>query len=105
MLDMDELRYLDNDAKKKYMILEKGWDTPFWQIMVGWAAQSANEAADRVLTARTWEEHIYHAAARAVFLDIVQRQKINEDECRAISNSIRDKLIEKDKAETEEDNE
>jgi hypothetical protein len=66
-MDLDQLNYLTDDQKDRYVTLERTFDSKGWKIVEAWAVQRAQEEFQRAGFAATWEDHQRATGARMAF--------------------------------------
>lgn len=87
-MELDQINALPNGAKERYMMLEKLYDHPGFKYVKEWANAQVKEAAQRLLTATTWEQHCLFKGAMDAYQNFVNLEDISENEFTAIANSI-----------------
>ena len=80
MLDMDQINALDNEAKARYMALEKVFAMPGFKFIVAWAKFKVEEAANGVLNAQTWDQHCFANGARFAYANFAGCEEMFQKE-------------------------
>jgi len=103
MLDLEQINFLDNSAKIRYMALCKLFDHPSYKYIVDWAKAKYEEAQARELTAQTWEQVCYARGNRLAYGDFVNLEDIVDTEFAGLAQAGLEAHFEKGQAEQEED--
>lgn len=73
-LDFEEIKYLPEDRKANYMLLEKLFGNEAWGLVKAWASKSADVAAHSALVSPTWEQTCFNRGMRQAFLEILNME-------------------------------
>jgi hypothetical protein len=80
MLDLNQINALPNNAKVRYLALEKLFGHSSYKFLIDWAAAQVKDNEQRVLTATNWDQHCFHTGARCAFENIVKFEEFSEAE-------------------------
>lgn len=73
-LDMEELKFLPDEFKTKYMLLERLYGDKAWELVKAWAAQSAEQQLTLILQAPNWDQTCYARGKRDAFLEMIHME-------------------------------
>lgn len=88
-LSLDDLKFLDNEKKTEYMVLERLFDQPGWKVVVAHAQQWGELAQKRAAFAKTWEDNRIAVGAAAVYNQIANLEEITGAEYENLVNEAR----------------
>lgn len=91
-LDMEELKFLPDEFKSKYMLLERLYGDKAWELVKAWAIQSAEQQLATILVAPNWDQTVYARGKRDAFLELLHMEQGTNFQFR---NIIRDGLARK----------
>lgn len=90
-MDLNEIKNLDPEQKSRYMKLERTFGTEGWDIVVEYLKIQAEDAKNRELDAKTWEENRTWRGARLAFTIAANIADITEKEFTALAEQNADK--------------
>lgn len=77
-MDLEQLKYLTDDQKDKYVTLERTFDSKGWKIIEVWAQQRAIEEHHRAAMASSWEDHRVATGARLAYEQLANLRDTTE---------------------------
>lgn len=86
-MDLEQLKYLTDDQKERYVTLERTFETKGWVIVEAWAKQRAIEQLERAAYASNWEEHRVATGARLAYEQIANLREDTEKEFTMIAET------------------
>ena len=101
MLDMDQINALDNDAKARYMALEKVFAMPGFKFLTAWAKAKVEEAANGVLNAQTWDQHCFANGARWAYANFAGCEEMFQKEFELLADEANNAQIDEDEGNDE----
>lgn len=96
-LSLDDLKFLDNEKKTEYMVLERLFDQPGWKVVVAHAQQWFEMSQKRAAFAKTWDENRLAIGAAAVYNQFANLEDI--------TNAEYENLVQEAKTAQQEDDE
>jgi hypothetical protein len=105
MLDLNQINLLPNDAKIKYLALEKLFDHPSFKYLVEWAKAQVEDCKNRVLNATTWEAHVHAIGAGQAYQNFANIEDFTEREFAAIAEEAEAAKIDEESDQANVDNE
>jgi hypothetical protein len=79
-MDLNELKFLSDEDKDRYMKLERLWSQPGWALVIELAAQLAATHKDRATFAQTWEANRMALGSAFAYDHISRLQELTEAE-------------------------
>ena len=93
-LDMEELRYLTDAQKERYMLFQRGFESEFWQQLKQWAIANSAEQLQRLVFAPNWDTNRISFGARAAYEHMSNLEQITDNEFSGISSDNLTKAVE-----------
>lgn len=100
-MDLDALKFLDDNDKERYMVLERLFNQPGWQLVVALATQSALDAKERAAFATSWDQNRLAVGSGLAYTHISNLQNITEAEYVQKAESAKSELADRDEEEFE----
>jgi hypothetical protein len=100
-MDLNELKFLSDEDKDKYMALERLWSQPGWRLVVEFATQLAAIHKDAATFAKTWEQNRMSLGSAFAYDHIARLQETTEAEYEQKVEAAREAARTKDEAEYE----
>jgi hypothetical protein len=104
-LDIEELQYLNDGLKERYMQLERLYENDAWHLVKAWASKNADQQVIMVMNAQNWEQTVYARGLRDGYLAILNMERANAFEFRNLVEASKQAKQEAEEAEAESDNE
>lgn len=69
-LDMEQIQYLTDTHKERYMMLQRFFESEYWPWLRAWAAENATDQLKRAGFASTWEANRLANGAMSAYLTL-----------------------------------
>jgi diphthamide synthase subunit DPH2 len=79
-VDLEQLKYLTDDQKDKYLAYEKVFDQKGWGFILGWLQGQIQEQAVRAINASSWDDHRVATGARIAYEQLASLRESVEAE-------------------------
>jgi hypothetical protein len=79
-MDIHQINALSNEAKAKYMALQRLFDQPGFKYLVEWARAQVTDSTQRELSAPNWEQVLLMRGARFAYGNFAEIEKYTEAE-------------------------
>lgn len=79
-MDLEMLKYLSDEDKTRYMVLERLFAQPGWALLVEEMAKRALAAKDRAAFAQSWDQNRLAIGGGIVYNEIANMQDLTETE-------------------------
>jgi hypothetical protein len=66
-MDIEDIKHLTDAQKERYMILQRGFESQFWELLKAWALSNANEQLGRLFYSQSWDQHLLARGAHDAF--------------------------------------
>lgn len=66
-MDLEQIKYLTDDQKDKYLDYERTFESKGWGYVKGWLLGQIQEQVQRALFASSWEDHRVATGMRIAF--------------------------------------
>lgn len=79
-MDLEQLRYLDDDQKARYVKLERTFNTEGWVVIEEWALEKIDAAIKAAASASSWDQHRILTGMRLAFEQVAGLRDSTEKE-------------------------
>jgi hypothetical protein len=86
-MDIHQINVLSNEAKSKYMALQRLFDQPGFKYLVEWARAQVADSTQRELTAPNWDQVLLMRGARFAYGNFAEIEKFTEAEFSELADS------------------
>jgi hypothetical protein len=100
-VDLNELQYLTDLEKSRYMMMERLFAQPGWTEVIKQAEQGVQETVMRGANAATWEENRIALGGRVVYAWLVNLQQSTDLEFEQLAAEAKAAKQEKDEQDFE----
>lgn len=100
-MDLEQINKLKPEQKNEYAQLERTFESPGWQLLAERLRAQADDAAQRELNAKSWEENRVWHGARAALLQVANYADVIEKEFAALVELTESQKRYEDEAEFE----
>lgn len=84
-MDINQIQFLSNEQKERYMTLERLFEAPGWKLIVEWAKANGFDQTQRQLNAVNWDQTNVARGARYAFGMLEELQATTEAEFAALA--------------------
>lgn len=91
-MDLEALKYLSDEDKTRYMVLERLFTQPGWELVVALTRQLALEAKDRAAFASSWDANRVAVGNGLAYDHISRLQDNTEAEYQQKADSAKEQL-------------
>lgn len=89
-MDLEHIKYLSDDAKNRYAMLERLFDSPGWALVVKLAAEWSETAKERAASAQTWEDNRFAAGQRFAYYHFTKLEEATELEFQQMAEKAKE---------------
>lgn len=97
-LEPEQLQYLTDDEKSRYMRLENMFASDGWPLLTALCKRLASEAFARSANSTSWEQHCLNKGLRLAYEHIATIEQSTHNEFIEMADSVRQKALEADLA-------
>jgi hypothetical protein len=105
MLDLEQIQLLDNNAKERYMLMEKLFEHPGFKFLLLWAKAQVEDATTREMNAANWEQVCFLRGARMAYSNFVNIEEFSEREFAIEAQNALERKFEDEQNQTDTDGE
>jgi hypothetical protein len=95
-MDLDALKYLSDEDKNTYMILERLFSQPGWKLVVALAEKLSLEARDRAAFAKSWDDNRIAIGQGYAYNHIASFEDSTQAEFEQKAGAAKEKAADKD---------
>ncbi|SRR6266404_1432602 len=100
-MDLEALKYLSDEDKNRYMVLERLFSQPGWKLVTSLMEQLALEARDRAAFAKSWDENRIAIGQGYGYNMVASLQDSTEAEFEQKATAAKQKLADKEEEDFE----
>jgi hypothetical protein len=79
-LELDQLKWLNDPQKERYMFLQRFFESDYWDFFKSWATHGLQEADNRLLNAQQWDHNRLAMGARLAFMSMLNLEASTDAE-------------------------
>ena len=100
-MNPEDLKYLTDEQKTRYMMLDRLFNQPGWAVVVELAKTRAMEQRDRAAFAKSWDDNRTALGAGFVYNEFSQLQETTDMEFAQLALNAKQAAQEEDETEHE----